>query len=209
MKLKRQTFDRKALVRITTIIGLGSALVIPTIIFGNRFNKNLDNPMTNYYQIVDSYTLPASKKYTNERLNINPKVLEIRKLDLFIMTEKEAETKEIKDAFEIAQYQDNYPVLGRFIDKFKVRGLDINKINDEKGRTMLMVAAFYGRAGNVNTLLKKGADVFATDQNGNDARYYAIAGRNLAIAKTLSEQKLYLNPRTEENMGEAIIIAKK
>lgn len=208
MKLKKQAFDRKGLGRIVALIGLGSALVIPTTIIKDRLNKNLDNPMVDYYRIVDHYTKPASAKYEREKLVLNPRTLEISNSDLLLMTTKDREEKEIKDAFEIAEYQDNYPVLGRFIDRFLDRKLDISQMKNEFGLTLLMVAAYNGKAGNVNTLvIKKGANVLPINQKGHDALSYAIMGGHVEILDMLVKNgalKNYFENKTKNPITVAI-----
>mmetsp|Transcript_19662 Transcript_19662/g.33718 ORF Transcript_19662/g.33718 Transcript_19662/m.33718 type:complete len:117 (-) Transcript_19662:460-810(-) len=51
---------------------------------------------------------------------------------------------------------------------------------DEKGRSALMIASYFGHATVVRILRDKGADVNLQDEKGNTALTYALIGKRLA-----------------------------
>lgn len=78
------------------------------------------------------------------------------------------------------------------VDALLVGGANVNAVNVKK-QTALHLAVMKKQVYNIKlivTLLQHGADVYALDEDGNDAFYYACRGYFLDIAKKLLEAKI-------------------
>ena len=63
-------------------------------------------------------------------------------------------------------------------------------LSNEKGQTLALLAAGYGKMDTVKYLYDKNANITAKDNNGNNILIYAAASGNLSLVKYLVNAKV-------------------
>jgi ankyrin repeat protein len=82
-------------------------------------------------------------------------------------------------------------------------------LSNEKGQTLALLAAGYGKMDTVKYLIDKNANISAKDNNGNNALMYAVASGNLALVKYLVNAAIFnINEKNNDgNTAKDIAIA--
>ena len=133
----------------------------------------------------------------NERNNEHQKVNQIyksirsRRKSLIINVESSEEDDEKKKEDEFYNYLRNLLVSGE-LDSFNEyfdsanKFFNINK-KDEKGNTLLILAALHGHNSIIKKLIEKGADINEKNNRGNTALHYAISQKYFSLADILKK----------------------
>lgn len=103
--------------------------------------------------------------------------------------------QQLKDYLFNAARQGDNEILSEFINA----GYDLN-VQDDKGYTALILAAYNGHADSVEQLLAAGANPCAEDKRGNTALMGAIFKGELRIAKRLLDAQC--SPDQRNNAGQ-------